>query len=217
MEEKKKIAYVGIALFILYLCIYYWGSIANVISGVAGAAQPLILGCILAYIVNILMKFYEKRITAKLKFCKSKGSQRIFSAVLSYFSIFLILCGIFYLILPELIACIQELVLRIPQILKDSELEQKLTAILPDTQLNLDLQSKLIDTAESIAGKLTSYMGTAVNWVSSIASAVISVFVALIFSIYILMGKEKICGQLRKLASLFLKEKWICKMNYILV
>ena len=51
----------GITIFLLYLCIHYWPAVAGAAGTVLGAAMPLILGAGMAYFVNILMTFYERR------------------------------------------------------------------------------------------------------------------------------------------------------------
>lgn len=44
----------------LYLCIHYWSAAAGLFGAVLGAASPLLIGCVIAYIINILMSFYER-------------------------------------------------------------------------------------------------------------------------------------------------------------
>ena len=58
--EWKTCFKVGLSIFILYLCIHYWPSVSNVISTVFSAATPLLIGAVAAYLINILMSFYER-------------------------------------------------------------------------------------------------------------------------------------------------------------
>lgn len=44
---------VGITAFLLYLCIHYWPSVSGFLGAIVGAASPLIIGCVIAYILNI--------------------------------------------------------------------------------------------------------------------------------------------------------------------
>ena len=53
-------ARVGISGFVLYLCVTYWSSAVSLLNALLNAAMPLLLGCVLAYLINILMNFYEK-------------------------------------------------------------------------------------------------------------------------------------------------------------
>ena len=65
MEVNMKVEWqscfrVSISLFLLYLCITYWGAAVNFAGLVFGAAVPILIGCVMAFLVNIVMSFYEK-------------------------------------------------------------------------------------------------------------------------------------------------------------
>ena len=61
MKIEWKTCYkVGISIFLLYLCTQYWMSAVGLVSALVSAASPLIIGCIIAYLVNILMSLYER-------------------------------------------------------------------------------------------------------------------------------------------------------------
>ena len=50
----------GITVFLIFLAITLWKPFVNLLGDVIAAAASLILGAVLAYIVNILMSLYEK-------------------------------------------------------------------------------------------------------------------------------------------------------------
>ena len=58
--ETKTCVKIGATIFMLYLCIHYWSAAAGLFGAVLGAASPLLIGCVIAYIINILMSFYER-------------------------------------------------------------------------------------------------------------------------------------------------------------
>ncbi len=61
MELKwKSCLRAGVTVMVLYLMIHYWIAFTSVAGIALGAAMPLFLGCIIAYIVNIPMSFIEK-------------------------------------------------------------------------------------------------------------------------------------------------------------
>ena len=72
----KLLLRLGIALFLLYLAIHYWAAFSAFALKALRAAKPLVWGCILAYLVNILMVFYErhygKKASASLLVRKSR-------------------------------------------------------------------------------------------------------------------------------------------------
>lgn len=61
MELKwKSCLRAGVTVMILFLMIHYWTAFVSVAGIALGAAAPLFLGCVIAYIVNIPMTFIEK-------------------------------------------------------------------------------------------------------------------------------------------------------------
>ena len=58
-ESIKKYAGLGVCLFALFLAVHYWEAAAGLFRMLLAAAQPLILGAMMAYIINLLMRFYE--------------------------------------------------------------------------------------------------------------------------------------------------------------
>ena len=58
--EWKTCFRIGFSIFLLYLCIHYLPVATSIISMAIGAAAPILIGCMAAYLLNILMSFYEK-------------------------------------------------------------------------------------------------------------------------------------------------------------
>ena len=213
--ENKKYIWIGVTLGALYLFIHYWDVVAGFFMSGLGAARPLLIGAVMAYVINILMTVYEEKVFGKIGFLQKQ--KRLCSILAAFVSIIFILFCIFYLILPELFSCIQTLIKQVPAALEQINVDWRLESILQSSGLNIDLEEKIMSEFQSIAAGLSSLMGTAVNWISSIASMIIMIFTALIFSIYLLFGKEKIGGQLKRAASIYLKPVWTKKISYVLV
>lgn len=65
--EWKNCWKIGVSIFLLYLCIHYWSAFMSFLGALIGAAAPLLIGCVIAYIINILMSFYERHYFPKAK------------------------------------------------------------------------------------------------------------------------------------------------------
>ncbi len=50
---------VGVTVLVLYVIIHYWDKVFQLAGMGLGAAMPLLAGCVIAYVVNILMGQYE--------------------------------------------------------------------------------------------------------------------------------------------------------------
>ena len=59
-DSLKKYMGLALCLFALFLGITYWPQVSAFLSLLLSAARPLLLGCAIAYIVNLLLNFYEK-------------------------------------------------------------------------------------------------------------------------------------------------------------
>ena len=58
---------IGVTAFLFFLAVHYWEPLTGTIKQVLGAATPILIGLVVAYIINILMVFYEKRFFEKSK------------------------------------------------------------------------------------------------------------------------------------------------------
>ena len=107
--EWKQCFKVGISVFILFLCIHYWSAVGNLIGVFFSGITPILIGCALAYLVNIFMCGMEKRYfpnTTNSKLIKSKRPVCMIGAILLVIGVVVLLI---YMIIPELIRCIETL------------------------------------------------------------------------------------------------------------
>ena len=117
----------SICLFGLWLATTYWHTAVQLVLTSVRAASPLLIGVIIAYIVNLLMSFYERQsYFQKLKF----STRRALCMTLAMISFVAIVAGIFYLVIPELTLCLKLLFAEIPgfidQLLKDPNIRNLL-------------------------------------------------------------------------------------------
>ena len=97
---------IGLSIFGLYLAIHYWQSAANLVSSLVSASLPLIIGGVVAYLVNILMSNYEgrwKENPQKPELLKLRRPVCMLLAFLTLIAIVALVCG---LIIPQLVDCV---------------------------------------------------------------------------------------------------------------
>ena len=102
MKTPKRLGKIVITIICIFLVIYYWQNIITAMSKFITVANPLIVGAMIAYILNIIMKFYEKKLFSKTKNKNILKYKRGISILLSMTSIVVILILIARLIIPEL-------------------------------------------------------------------------------------------------------------------
>ena len=217
--EFKTCLKVGITIFGLYLCIFYWSSIAGTINGFLGAISPIIIGAAFAYPLNILLSFYERHFFPKSKNKLVTKLRRGVCVALAFLSLLLVVALVIALVVPQLVSCIKLVIDEVP-IFYQSVLEKLAQYdIFPRDIINalssFDWKSqseKIISVATSGIG---SVMGVVVTTVTSVVSGVTSFFLAVIFASYILYNKEKLGSQLVRIRKRYLPEKINKKMEYV--
>ena len=110
MKITRKQVGIGIVIIIaLYLFLHYFSNILSGVGLVISAASTLVLGFIIAYVLNILMNFYENKMLKGMSSVKGKTLKRVCSILLAIISIVLIIVLLVWLVVPELKNCIQEI------------------------------------------------------------------------------------------------------------
>ena len=201
--EWKNCLKIGISIFVLYLCIHYWSTAASFLKTVFSATAPLLIGCVLAYPLNILMSFYEKHWFPNSQKPSVKKSRAGICLVLAILTLAAVISLILVLVVPQLVECVKLLIAEVPdavakvvEFLKKydfapQELIEKLSSI--------DWKSRIGDIAKTVTSGIGNVMDVAVSAVSSVVSGVTTASLAIIFSVYVLLNKEKLKNQITKL------------------
>jgi len=213
--DIKKHTSLLIGIFILYLCIRYWDGAVGLLSMAVSAATPLIAGAAIAYILNILMSFFERHYFPKSKSKAVNGSRRIVCMLLAFLSLIGIVALIIGIVVPELVNCAKHLFAEVPEAVMDLLAYLEKNEMLDQYVIMLEeylvenfsgLEDKLVSGAQSLLSGVGGVMSSVVSAVGSVFSTVVTFLVAVIFSIYILLGKETLGAQARKLISTYCKK-----------
>ncbi len=215
-QSRNKIIFAGAAAFVFFLLVYYWDKVAGFISLIFNAAYSLLLGCAIAYVVNILMSFYEKHYFPRKDNAFVKKSKRPLCMIAAFLTLIVIIAFVICLVLPELVSCVTLLLSEVPDVIEN------LADMLEETGLfSQDLSKSLSDidwkdVISNIIQILLSGVGSTVSVVADIASSVVNVLLGVIFSIYVLLGKERLQLQFNRLLKSYVKPNWNQKLHYVL-
>ncbi len=244
MELKWKTCFRAVVtVLVMYVLINYWDNFANVAGGVFSAIIPLIVGCIMAYAVNILMSFYENlfskigslvsnsknEVTSNDNKNTTKKSvisslKRPFCMILAYFSIVLIVFLIVRMVVPELIGCIQLLLDKMPTAIDNTvkwaehtfDINSLIQTDIQKFFADINIQDTIMKAVNILLSGLGGAMGIATQVVTSIISTTVTLAVAFIFSIYLLYWKEKLGNQFTRLFRRYLPDRITDKAFYVL-
>ncbi len=222
MEEKDKIKpekpsfrietmtciKVAAAVFALYLAVRYWPSVAKFIVSVFDAATPLIIGAIVAFLVNILMRSLEKIIFPRAKKRALLAARRIICMLLAFILLVGIIALIIWLITPQLVSCVEIIIAEVPPFVNKSIKWLQENQILPEDILkelaSIDWRSNLNKIFNIVSSGIGSVFDTVVTTVKSVFSGVVTGLLSVIFAIYLLLGKEKLATQIKRLEKCYL-------------
>ena len=224
-EHIRRFGGIGIVAFAVYLAVRYWAVAERLLCSAASALYPLVLGCVMAYTVNILMVFYERKLLGGIKSSRFSIARRPLGIILAYLSLFVIIAVLFNMILPELIDCMELLGQKLPYMITEALefLSEVLnidgSKVISDAYDEIMLELSNIDWQDSI-GKVMESFGSAFNMafglLSSIASVSVTFFLALVFSIYVLFNKESIASAVCALLNSYTGQKTENKIRHVL-
>lgn len=221
--EWKTCLRLGVTVFLTYLTIHYWGSLSGFAGMLFRAAGSLVVGGIIAYVLNILMSFYEKYYFRKSNHPAVQKSRRIVCLIASILTLVAVVVLVIGLVLPELVNCVRLLASEIPQavaaLMEWLEENGILASIMTEESLaalaSIDWQQKIGQMIQVVAEGVGGVAQVAVGAVSATISGVARFAIGLIFAIYILMGKETLSGQLRRVMDHYMKPSWNEKIRYV--
>ncbi len=210
---------IAIAIFAIYIATRYWPSVAKFITGLFEAAEPLIIGAIVAFLVNILMRNLERIIFPRAKKKALIAARRIISMILAFVLLIGIVALIVWLITPQLISCIEIIIAEVPPLFNNIIKWLQQTDILPDDIMaelaSIDWKSNLTKIFDLLTSGIGSVFDIVISTVTSVFSGVVTAIVSIIFSIYILSGKERIASQIIRFEKCYLKFSKRKKFNHV--
>ena len=205
-------------LFTVILLIALWNY--NILFEWAGFAFgiifPFLLGGGIAFVLNVPMKFLEKKIFGHRRLRDKKITQKIarpVSLVLTITIVIGVVVLVMFVVIPELTQTILSLGKNIQTFIPEAQ--RALEQLFVDNSevrawldsLNLDV-GKLMDSAVAFfqngAGNV---LNSTMSAIGSIVSGVATFVIAFVFACYVLLQKEKLSVQVRKVMYAFLPEK----------
>lgn len=204
----KWIIGIAIVCILFYLGTANLGAVSKAIRWFLGLFTPLTVGFFIALILNVPMSFFEKILWPKAKKKVALKLRRPVAFILSLILILGILTGIFILVLPELANAAVVIAGEVLDIVKELQSTPDLES-LPFGNILVRINWKEIGTTaekwlKAQSGNLVEgAMDTVINLVGGIIDAVLAV----IFSVYILFGKETLKHQTKRLIKAWLPQR----------
>lgn len=200
-------------------CIVLFCALQNIevvfggIKWLAALCMPILLGFCIAFVLNVPMRLLEKCFFPNAKIKWVARLRRPVCLLLSLVIIILVITFVIYLVIPELIGAFTVLASAIPAFFTKAQswLIEEFDSV-PAleswiTSLNIPWEKAAQTAFDFIKSGATGFVGGTITVVSGIFSGVTNLFIAFIFAFYMLLGKEKLSGQTRRVVSAFVPEK----------
>lgn len=217
--NREELVRMGLAVFAVYLGIYYWSSISRMLTLLVTAFTPVLMGCAIAYIANIPMHYFEQRL-AWMSERPALARLRRPLSLLAGIVIVLVLAGFMLrFIAPELMQSVRMMSYKVPALVRD--IRRFFREI--DLETLVDPELSQFSDWDSIQQQISNYlmsgaggvMGSVVTGVSSALSSTFELFLSLILAVYILMGKEKLGSQVGSLVETYLGHDVRTNFEYV--
>ncbi len=207
------------SIFILYLCIHYWGTIAGLAGAIFSAGFPLLLGIVIAYVINLPMAAFEKYYFPNHSSKFVQKSRRPVCMLASFITVIAVIALIMLLMIPQLVSCIMVIIKEFPVVF------QKIVVFLEDHHIlsediavflsSIDWKSKISEIIGILTSGIGNVMSTVFSMITTIFSGAVTALLSTIFSIYLLADKDHLLRQLNHLLDRYCKPRWTEKVRYI--
>lgn len=190
---------------LIYLGIRHVKAVAGAVIWLADLLEPLILGSILALVLDVPMGPIEKHLFQKRNGQKIEKTRRGTAILLSLVLVFSIFSGVAFLVIPEVMDAVplvsDNILHMLGQIAEQENTVNTEKFSLPGLLAQVDIDWDAIKTTVSgwLAESRSGVMEYVVGIAAKVSSALMNIAIGLVFSIYILYNKEKLKRQTGRL------------------
>ena len=215
-EEKRNIIIVVLLMVFAFL-LYRFEGVVDVLQRLMVILNPLILGTVIALLVNLPMRAMER----VLPFDRAKAFRRFKRPLCLTLSMVLALALLFVMLLviiPEVRAAIENIILVLPSAIRQIMGWVGNLGLTLRTNLNLTtpVQSDVQQQAESISRYLMGGLTSSTVIISSAATVLVETVIGFVFAVYLLFSKEKLLSGFRNLTLAYLKKERALWLHHVL-
>ncbi len=207
-----------------YYILFHSDKLSALISSFLSMLTPIISGIVIAYVLNPVMRFLEKKVFYplwnKIKrkkdhiYSKEAITIRVISAFITMILAISLIYALVIMLVPNLINNIQSLTPNISNyFLNFDKYYANILTRFPAlegfiTQSNIDMSrifyEKILPYIETLISKTSSSL---LGSIVAVFKSVLNFIIGIIMSMYLLISKEKFCAQAKKVLYAFLKQE----------
>lgn len=213
-ENIRKIKEIILFTAVIIVCLWKYETVLDILFFVLNILTPFILGGAIAFVLNVPMNFVQRHLFDEERIKKSKVLQKMerpVSMILVLIAVFGIVAIVMFILIPQLGETFANLGRSIqafiPQIQEWAARLFNDNKEIMDTVNNLEFDwNKIMDTGINFfKNGAGSVVDSTITAAKSIVSGLTTFFIAFVFAIYILLQKEKLGVQVKKVLFAFVR------------
>lgn len=213
-NQPRRAMTLVVCLFALWLVARYWDAATSFLGAAVAALSPLIIGIAIAYVLNIIMVPVEHRLSSFMKAPLAKKAVRPLSILIAFLAFICVIALLAGLVIPKLWECIEVLAGQISNI----------TVFLapyvgewlsPDFLGQLDMQNLLKNALKWLVSLAGGTLDGLVSGASAFFGRAATVLIAIVLSVYLLSGKERLTSDLSLLMDAYLPKRFNAKVRSV--
>ena len=210
IDYKKTLKLVIIAI-IAYWILNHYQIVLSLLSKLLSVLMPFIIGCMIAFVLNVLMIRIEKQLSKVIVNPKLKILKRVLSILGSIALVVGVVAIIIILIIPELVSAIKVIALSLPEVIDNLQNWTDSHSIyLPQLEnlINqIDVESLGNELSKFAKTEFSGVLDSTIDILAVIVNGIVNFVLGLVFAIYILMSKETLKYQTKRLINAYLPSK----------
>jgi predicted PurR-regulated permease PerM len=203
----KRILLLALAIVLAHWALANHTVVFQLIKRLFSIINPLVAGAALAFILNVPMRSLERRIFVKGK----PVLRRAFSLITTLLMVIVLVGLILLIVIPELVVAIESLATQMPAFIdRVKQLGDDIAGWLPDTgfwsdELDISWEGLKKNTLDLLKNSSAALVGSTLGLASSMVSGVVNFILGLIFACYMLIRKEQLTRQFKRLLNAYVE------------
>lgn len=197
-EKNSQLLKVILISILVFFAFWYIENVKNGLTVFIAVIQPFLIGFMLAFIINLPMNFFERKVYSKIfKTEKTKKLVPVFSLISSWILFILGIVIFLNVLIPRISKAVTALIERFPLFLDDLiDLlnKNKLTKNFADDAQkyinSVDWNNVLVQVKDYFVGEAGNIFDKTTSIINSVSSTIITIAAATIFSVFVLINKK---------------------------
>ena len=197
-EKNSQLLKVILISILVFFAFWYIENVKNGLTVFIAVIQPFLIGFMLAFIINLPMNFFERKVYSKIfKTEKTKKLVPVFSLISSWILFILGIVIFLNVLIPRISKAVTALIERFPLFLDDLiDLlnKNKFTKNFADDAQkyinSVDWNNTLVQVKDYFVGEAGNIFDKTTSIINSVSSTIITIAAATIFSVFVLINKK---------------------------